>query len=428
MTSKNGSSVSMKLKPVAKLIGGLCVGAVFSTSVIANDKNEWPYAKGFYIGGQLGHAKTDTSADNLNSLYNAAGLNSQSTDVDKSDLGYSVFVGYRFNEHWAVEGGYQDLGDRSASFSGSTTNPNAYYNLAEEVYPETADGLSLSVLGSIPFDNGLTLTGKLGYFDWEMDAVSTELSGTNMQRPGASSREDSGAWYGVEVGYHIEYDLQTYVSLQHIPLQDDDVNVISVGLRFWFDDKPAYRPAKPAPAPVAKPKPVVEQAPIAPQANVEKTIVEKPKDTDGDGVFDSEDKCAATPSSHKVDAKGCSQFVMKPVDMKVVILYANNSSEIDKKYFDKLADLASFIKKYNVDSLNVVGHTSASGSAAYNQKLSERRAQSVAKFLTERFGIDPKVIKPVGKGESEPVSDDPSLNRRMEVYIKSDVKMPVLKS
>ena len=119
---------------------------------------------------------------------------------------------------------------------------------------------------------------------------------------------------------------------------------------------------------------------------------------------------------------------MKPVDMKVVILYANNSSEIDKKYFDKLADLASFIKKYNVDSLNVVGHTSASGSAAYNQKLSERRAQSVAKFLTERFGIDPKVIKPVGKGESEPVSDDPSLNRRMEVYIKSDVKMPVLKS
>lgn len=423
MTSKNGSSVSMKLRPVAKLIGSLVAGVALSTSVMANEtseNNEWPYAKGFYIGGQLGHAKTDTSADNLDSLYNAAGLNSQSTDVDKSDLGYSLFVGYRFNEHWAIEGGFQDLGDRSVNFFGSTTDLNAYYDLAEEVYPETADGLSLSILGSIPFDNGLTLTGKLGYFDWEMDAVTTELSGANVQNVGASSRDDSGAWYGVEVGYHIDYDLQTYVSYQHIPLQDDDVNVISLGLRFWFDDQPTYRPAKAKVAP--KPQPVVEQAPVTPLP-----VAEKPKDTDGDGVYDSEDKCAATPATHKVDADGCSQYVMKPVDMKVVILYANNSSEIDKKYYDELADLASFIKEYDVDSLNVVGHTSASGSAAYNQTLSERRAQSVAKFLTERFGIDSKVINPVGKGESELVSDDPSLNRRMEVYIKSDVRMPVLK-
>lgn len=400
----------------------VCTALAMSNVTVANEQNdnalEWPYAKGFYIGGQIGSANTDIEKESLFSHYNNAGLDPNLTDVDKTDTSYSLFVGYRFNEFWSIEAGYQDLGDRSVSFMGSTSNTAAYYDLADKVYPETADGMSLNVLGSLPFDNGVTLTGKIGYYDWEMDAVSTDLSGNSMQRPGASSKSDSGVMYGVELGYHFDYDLQGYISYQFIPLDEDDVNVASIGFRYWFEDKPTYKSPKPV-----KPVPVVAEVKPEPAP-----LVVKPIDTDKDGVYDDKDLCPSSPSDHLVDSAGCTQYVMKPVDMKVVVLYPVNSSEIPKKYYDELADLATFIKKYDVESLNVVGHTSASGPSKYNQWLSERRAESVAKFLTKRFGIEESILKPVGKGETQPVSDDPDLNRRIEVYIKSDVKMPVLKT
>ncbi|GAB3003058.1 OmpA family protein [Psychrosphaera aestuarii] len=417
-----------KHTPFSKLTIALLAGFALNANAAETQQqdNNWPYALGFYVGGQLGQAKTDVSSQNLDSLYSSSGLSTNSSAIDRIDTSYSLFVGYRFNEYFSVEGGYQDLGDRAASFSGTATNLQSYYVLSERVYPETADGISISVLGTIPLEDGFTLTGKLGYYDWEMDAISSELSGVTIVNPNAEKRSDSGIWLGGEVGYHINYNTQAYVSYQHIPLQDDDVNVVSVGFRYFFDDKgPTYKAA------AQKPAPIVESAPVsAPKpAPVQPVIAEKqkPVDTDGDGVFDENDKCADTPINHVVDKDGCSQYEMKPVDMKVVILYDNNSSEINKRYYDELANLAAFIKEYNVDSLNVVGHTSASGPAAYNQKLSLQRAKAVATFLTERFGIDASIINAIGKGETELVSDDANKNRRMEVYIKSDVRLPILK-
>lgn len=413
--------------PFSKLTIALLTGLALNANAAETQQqdNNWPYALGFYVGGQLGQAKTDVSSQNLDSLYSSSGLSTNSSEIDRIDTSYSLFVGYRFNEYFSVEGGYQDLGDRAANFSGTATNLQSYYVLSERVYPETADGISISVLGTIPLEDGFTLTGKLGYYDWEMDAISSELSGVTIVNPNAEKRSDSGIWLGGEVGYHINYNTQAYVSYQHIPLQDDDVNVVSVGFRYFFDDKgPTYQPVKAKPAAVVNEAPVVAPAPVAKAAPAP---VLKPVDTDGDGVYDDKDKCADTPIKHVVDQDGCSQYVVQPVDKRVVILYANNSSEINERYYGELADLAAFIKEYKVDTLNVVGHTSASGPAAYNQKLSLQRAQSVASFLTKRFGIDPSVINAVGKGETELVSDDANKNRRMEVYIQSKVRMPLLK-
>ncbi len=79
----------------------------------------------------------------------------------------------------------------------------------------------------------------------------------------------------------------------------------------------------------------------------------------------------------------------------------------------------------------ISGHTDSKGSEEYNQKLSEKRAESVKKWLIENAGVNPKIIEISGYGESRPVapntnpdgSDNPEgrqKNRRVEIVIKKN--------
>lgn len=68
----------------------------------------------------------------------------------------------------------------------------------------------------------------------------------------------------------------------------------------------------------------------------------------------------------------------------------------------------------------IAGHTDASGDAAYNQWLSERRAESVSRFLVQNFPIDPGRLIAVGWGESHlktPATPTAAINRRVEVTL-----------
>jgi OOP family OmpA-OmpF porin len=72
-----------------------------------------------------------------------------------------------------------------------------------------------------------------------------------------------------------------------------------------------------------------------------------------------------------------------------------------------------------VSGITVVGHTDSVGTDAYNQKLSERRAASVANYLSSK-GVPAAAIQASGKGESQPVADNGTKagraqNRRVEV-------------
>ena len=75
-----------------------------------------------------------------------------------------------------------------------------------------------------------------------------------------------------------------------------------------------------------------------------------------------------------------------------------------------------------VESVNVVGHTDSVGTDAYNQGLSERRAEAVKTYLIEH-GVDANLITSSGMGESQPVADNATSegraqNRRVEVTFK----------
>ncbi len=81
-----------------------------------------------------------------------------------------------------------------------------------------------------------------------------------------------------------------------------------------------------------------------------------------------------------------------------------------------LDDLVAALKDIKWGEILVVGHTDRLGSAKYNQRLSERRAQAVRKQLIGR-GLDGKKIKAVGKGKNQPVTSDCVGNKRSKDLI-----------
>ena len=83
-----------------------------------------------------------------------------------------------------------------------------------------------------------------------------------------------------------------------------------------------------------------------------------------------------------------------------------------------LHDLAKEMQRFPEVRLRIVGHTSSEGDPAFNQKLSEDRAQAAVDFPINHGGIDASRLEAIGKGSSEPIDlNNPEANRRTEFII-----------
>ncbi|MCK9276426.1 MAG: OmpA family protein [Syntrophales bacterium] len=221
-----------------------------------------------------------------------------------------------------------------------------------------------------------------------------------------------------------------------IPLDSVHHNVLyTVGFTFSFGGaKPAVA-AAPAPAPAP--------APVVPDSdkdgvpdNVDKCPdtpsgcpVDKdgcPLDSDSDGVIDCKDKCPGTPIGVRVDEEGCPLKEKKPEIIEkgrttLNVLFDFDKAVIKDNYSKDIEDLADLMKKYpdQLKNITIEGHTDSVGSAEYNKKLSQRRADAVKAYLIEKGGIDPTRINAIGYGEERPVASNATKegrqkNRRVE--------------
>ncbi|HKY93449.1 MAG TPA: OmpA family protein, partial [Nevskiaceae bacterium] len=160
------------------------------------------------------------------------------------------------------------------------------------------------------------------------------------------------------------------------------------------------------------------------------------KDNDGDGQVDfpadkgctgaddndEVDPCKTPAPGERVSLKGCG--------MGDVIVLRGVNFEFDKSNLTVnaktiLDNVAEELTAYPEIKVEVGGHTDAKGSDEYNQKLSERRAASVVKYL-ESKGIAGDRMTSAGYGESKPVADNETdegreLNRRVELKITEGV-------
>ena len=101
-----------------------------------------------------------------------------------------------------------------------------------------------------------------------------------------------------------------------------------------------------------------------------------------------------------------------------------DSASIKPAFQQSLTKLANVLTKYDRNRVTVVGHTDLTGSDAYNQDLSIRRADSVVTELENR-GVPRGILRADGRGEREPRADNGTeagrqLNRRVEILIQPD--------
>jgi OOP family OmpA-OmpF porin len=152
-----------------------------------------------------------------------------------------------------------------------------------------------------------------------------------------------------------------------------------------------------------------------PNTPVEVPVNERgcPADSDQDGVFDVEDKCPDTAAEISVDADGCEIDFSAMEEMKLEITFASNSSKIDPKFNDQLRQAADFVNAHPGKKIMVEGYTDNTGSVAANQRLSQKRADTVRWVLVRDYGANKSNLIAKGFGEKSPISENNTQMGRM---------------
>ncbi len=125
---------------------------------------------------------------------------------------------------------------------------------------------------------------------------------------------------------------------------------------------------------------------------------------------------------HEIELERVREDTLK-LNLSSEVSFDFDSAALKPSFYPTLDKLADVISQYDRTTVTVVGHTDSRGSAEYNQRLSERRAQAVADYLA-RHGVDYSRIRVEGRGESEPRADNSTeagrqLNRRVEIFLRT---------
>ena len=151
-------------------------------------------------------------------------------------------------------------------------------------------------------------------------------------------------------------------------------------------------------------------------------------DNDKDGIPDLKDKCPDKPETMNGidDEDGCpdEKKKTKKSDMpKHQVLegvnFASGSSNLTYSSYQYLEPIIREMKEFPEIEIEVRGHTDSVGKYQSNMRLSQRRADSVKKYLVEK-GIESRRIRSVGFGPSSPIADNRTAagrgkNRRIEI-------------
>jgi outer membrane protein OmpA-like peptidoglycan-associated protein len=150
-------------------------------------------------------------------------------------------------------------------------------------------------------------------------------------------------------------------------------------------------------------------------------------DNDKDGIVDTKDKCPNEPENVNgfEDEDGCpdKKKEVKKIEKTVTLRGVNfktGSSELTYESHKILDGVVEQLVAYPEVEIEIRGHTDNVGSARSNQRLSERRAQSVLNYLASK-GVAMKRMRATGYGENQPVAPNKTANgrrqnRRIEMY------------
>lgn len=349
-----------KMKYAAKSLGvlGLVGCAVMSSTLAMADDTFW------YIGGNIGqsNAKIDEAA--ITARLQGGGFSTSSFSKDNSDTAYKLFGGYQFNENFALEGGYFNLGKfgyTATTVPAGTSSGNIKLS-----------GLNLDAVGMLPVADRFSVFARLGlqYAQAKDDFSSSGAVGA----PANPSPSKNAINYkaGVGVQYDFTQNLGMRAEAERYRIDDavndkGDINMYSIGLVYRFDQH------KPAPVEKVLPKREIvvvhtPAPPAPPPMVIFVTKVVLSADSDANALFEF------------------GKNTLKPTGERA----------LDK--------FAAELKGADYGIITVTGHTDRIGSSSANIRLSLRRADAVKAYLVGSAGIPADKIRAQGAGETIPLT------------------------
>jgi outer membrane protein OmpA-like peptidoglycan-associated protein len=128
-------------------------------------------------------------------------------------------------------------------------------------------------------------------------------------------------------------------------------------------------------------------------------------DTDGDGLNDEQDKCPTTAGLKELF--GCPRPEFKAEN----VLFATGSATLIASGKKELDIIADYLKQYQGFAIRLEGHTDNTGNAKLNKTLSEKRANAAKTYLVSR-GVDESRLTTEGFGDTQPIADNKTADGR----------------
>ena len=187
---------------------------------------------GWYAGLAIGSSNVDLNP----SVVAVSGATSTNFVSDQRDPGVKVFAGYRFNRHFALEGGYAWLGEFQATTQVTAPSTGAL-NADIRVI-----GLFVDALALLPIGERFAAYAKLGVLGSEVRTFRA-TSGTATPAPGVSTNASTdaanlsyglGAQYDFAKNVTLRVEWQLYADVGDSNAGEFDVDLYSVGLLFRF--------------------------------------------------------------------------------------------------------------------------------------------------------------------------------------------------
>lgn len=342
------------------LLGVAGLGSVLATSALAQE-NKYYY---WGLGVGQSHSQIDDRLT-TNSLLGSSTSPSSFTN-ETQDTSYKLFGGYQFNRNIALEAGYFNLG----KFTYSTSMPTGTLNGRYET-----EGINLDLVGTMPLSARWSALARIG-----VQYANTRDAFSGPGLPGSAPTDNSQRANNGKVGLGLQYELTPSMFLrgeaERYRVKDGlgsngDVNVVSMSLVFPIG-RSAPRPVVVAQAPYVAPVAPPPPAPIA---------------------------VAPPPAPAPV-----AVVMPKRVQFSADSLFTFDKAVIRPDGKTALDVFAKDLQGTRFSTVSVEGNTDRLGSDAYNQKLSQERADAVKGYLVTSAGIDGNKISSIGRGESNPVT------------------------
>ena len=118
---------------------------------------------------------------------------------------------------------------------------------------------------------------------------------------------------------------------------------------------------------------------------------------------------------------------LETVRVELDVKFDFDKDRVKEESYGDIKNLADFMNQYPQTTTTVEGHTDSIGSDAYNQGLSERRANAVRNVLVNQYGVDGSRVNAVGYGKTRPVADNATdagraINRRVEAEVEAQIQ------